>query len=110
MNAVLRVNSFCIWLDNSVFRIECSVNTRRETLRTAFFVQNAPERFNRLEQAKRAIETALEGEKEIVWDSKSQAANISIFGSRQGKSTEEQYEWFCRTAEKLYAAVSPYLG
>lgn len=67
-------------------------------------------RFNRLEQAKRAIETALEGEKEIVWDSKSQAANISIFGSRQGKSTEEQYEWFCRTAEKLYAAVSPYLG
>lgn len=103
-------NWYAIWLDNSVFRIECSVNTRKNTLRTAFFVQNAPDRFNRLEQAKTAIETALESEKEIVWDGKFQAANISVFGFRQGKSTEEQYEWFCRTAEKLYAAVSPYLG
>lgn len=103
-------NWYAIWLDNSVFRIECSVNTRKETLRAAFFVQNAPDRFNRLEQAETAIEAALEGEGEIVWDGKSQAANISVFSSRQEKSTEEQYEWFCHTAEKLYAAVSPYIG
>lgn len=103
-------NWYAIWLDNSVFRIECSVNTRKETLRTAFFVQNAPDRFIRLEQAKTAIEAALESEGQIVWDGKSQAANISVFVSRQGKSAEEQYEWFCQTAEKLYAAVIPYLG
>lgn len=103
-------NWYAIWLDNSVFRIECSVNTRKETLRTAFFVQNAPDRFIRLEQAKTAIEAALESEGQTVWDGKSQAANISVFNSRQGKSTEEQYEWFCQTAEKLYAAVTPYLG
>lgn len=103
-------NWYAIWLDNSVFRIECSVNTHKETLRAAFFVQNAPDRFSRLEQAKTAIESALESGEEIVWDGKSQAANISVFCSRQGKSTEEQYEWFCQTAEKLYAAVSPYLG
>lgn len=103
-------NWYTILLDHSVFRIECSVNTRKETLRAAFFVQNAPDRFLRLEQAKTAIEAALKSEGKIVWDGKSQAANISVFGSRQGKSTEEQYEWFCHTAEKLYAAVSPYLG
>lgn len=103
-------NWYTIWLDNSVFRIECSFNTRKETLRTAFIVQSDTDRFIQLEQAKTAIETALESEGQIVWDGKSQAANISVFSSRQGKSTEEQYEWFCQTAEKLYAAVSPYLG
>ena len=103
-------NWYALWLDDSTFRIECSVNTRKETLRTAFFVQNAPARFIRLEQAKTAIEDALESEGKIAWDGKSQAANVSVFNSRQGKSKEEQYDWFCRTAEKLYAAVSPYLG
>lgn len=103
-------NWYALWLDNSVFRIECSVNTRKETLRTAFFVQNAPDRFIRLEQAKTAIESALKSEGKIVWDGESQAANISVFNSRQGKSIEEQYECFCQTAEKLYAAVAPYLG
>ncbi|MCM1113643.1 MAG: hypothetical protein NC399_10370 [Muribaculum sp.] len=63
-----------------------------------------------MEQAKAAIESALESEGKIVWDGESQAANISVFNSRQGKSIGEQYECFCRTAEKLYAAVAPYLG
>lgn len=97
-------------MGSAIFRFECSVNTRKETLRVAFFVQNNPNRFIRLEQAKTAIESVMEnGGEKIVWDGKSQAANVSVISSRKGKNTEKQYEWFCQIVEKLYAAVSPYL-
>lgn len=116
LNAGLRLskaadyNWYAIRLSSATFRIECSVNTRKETLRAAFFVQNDPDRFIRLEHAKTAIEAILENAGRIVWDGKSQAANVSVISSQKGKSTEEQYDWFCYTVEKLYAAVSPYLS
>lgn len=115
LNAGLRLseaadhNWYAIYMGSAIFRFECSVNTRKETLRVAFFVQNNPNRFIRLEQAKTAIEAVMKNVGEIVWDGESKAANVSVIISRKGKNTEEQYEWFCQTVEKLYAAVSPYL-
>lgn len=115
LNADLRLseatdyNWYTIRMGSATFRFECSVNTRKETLRVAFFVQNNPNRFIRLEQAKTAIEAVIKNVGEIVWDGESKAANVSVIISRKGKNTEEQYEWFCQTVEKLYAAVSPYL-
>lgn len=103
-------NWYAIRLGSAIFRIECSVNTRKETIRAAFFVKKAPEIFARLEQAESAIETGMGRLGEIVWDGGSQAANVSVIASRRGKSTAEQYEWFCQAVEKLYDVIAPYLG
>lgn len=106
LSAATNYNWYAIRLGSAVFRIECSFNTRKETIRAAFFVQNAPDVFARMKQARLPIDGGLAGLGEIVWDGESQAANVSVIASRRVKDTLEQYEWFFQAAEKLYEVCS----
>lgn len=103
-------NWYAIRLGSAKTRIECSVNSRSETLRTAFFIQDAPDLFAKVQQNSSEIEKALESLGDIIWDGSSRAANISLFTSQTGKSMQEQYEWFCNAANLLNQTIQPYLG
>lgn len=99
-------NWYAIRLGSATFRIECSVNARRGTLRAAFFVKNDQDVYARLARYETTVESELEMLGEIVWDGESQAANVSVITSREGKNTMIQYEWFCQAVEKLYEVCS----
>ncbi len=102
-------NWYAIRLGSATFRMECSVNTRKGTLRAAFFVKNAPDIFAQLKRNEDMVGSGLRQLGEVVWDGESQAANVSIITSCNGLNTEEQYNWFFQAVNRLYMAVFPYL-
>lgn len=101
---------YAIRLGSAKIRIECSVNSRAGTLRAAFFVQDAPEIFAKAQQVSHMIDALLSDLGTVIWDENSRAANISLNTTQTGKSTWEQYEWFCEAANRLNKSILPYLG
>ncbi len=103
-------NWYAIRLGSAKIRIECSVNSRARSLRAAFFVQDEPEMFAKAKQVNHMIDALLLDLGTITWDENSRAANISLMTTQTGKSTREQYEWFCQAVNRLHKSILPYLG
>lgn len=103
-------NWYAIRLGSAKLRIECSVNSRAETLRTAFFVKEAPDIFAKLRQFESEISRVLSALGTVTWDVSSKSANVSLSVSQTGKTTHEQYEWFCNAANLLNRTIQSYLN
>ena len=102
-------NWHAIRLGSAIIRIECTVSFRKDQLRTAYYVQDAPGVFAKAEQARETIDQTLKSLGSCVWDGLSRAANVSVYTSLTDKSTEEQYAWFCKTAEVMDKTIRPVL-
>lgn len=103
-------NWHAIRLGSAIIRIECTVSFSKDQLRTAYYVQEAPEVFAKAQEAQKIIDEALESLGNCVWDGRSKAANVSVYTSLTDKSLEEQYAWFCKSAEVMDVTIRPYLG
>lgn len=103
-------NWHAIRLGSAIIRIECTASFSKNQLRTAYYVQEAPEVFAKAQQVREIIDEALECLGNCVWDGLSKAANVSVYTSLTDKSTEEQYAWFCKAAKVMNETIRPYLG
>ena len=101
-------NWYALRLGTSKGHIEFSINSREQTIKTAFIIKNNPDLYEELKTSGYLFSDTFDKVSgELQWDGISKAKSVSIVRSKKGLSIEEQAEWFmeCACIFKTFAVT-----
>lgn len=110
-------NWYALRVGSAKFRIECSVNSKNQTLRVGFFLENSQEYYGRAATQRDKFESALNAavcnnlpKVQFRWDNTVADANVSVLFSYEGLGKDEQFAAMSDVISAGYGMIGRILG